>query len=241
MELITMETNVQWKAFYKTAGITALLIVTVGLVDAITSNGGAGATDNSTISIVEWFTQFQTNTFYAFSNLGIINIITLSLGIPIYLALLHAYRQEKPAFAALATILFLIGTAIYISSNTVFSLFALSRQYASATEVQKPFLDTAGRTLLAQGADLTSGTFMGFFLTQIAGLLMTGLMLRSSVFGRWIGGIGLVGYSLTMAFFILAAFVPDHYDLAMMFAMTGGLTLLVYQVMLARRFFQLGR
>ena len=241
MEQSKIETNTQWKAFYRTAGIMALLIVLVGLVDTITSMMGGEARDNSTVSIVEWFTLFQTNRFYAFSNLGVINIITLSLGIPIYLALYNAHRRDQPAFAALASILFFIGTAVYISSNTVFSMFALSKQYAVATDAQRPLLEAAGRALLAQGADLTPGTFMGFCFTQTAGILITSVMLRGRVFGKWTALIGLVGFSLTSVFFVLAAFVPENYDTAMVFAMPGGLILMVYQIMLARRFFQLGR
>jgi hypothetical protein len=241
MEMSTIETNPLWKTFCKFAGMIALLIVLAGLVDAITSGMAGEARDNSTVSMVEWFHLFQTRPFYAFSNLGLINMITLSLAIPIYLALYHAHRREQPTLAALAAILFFIGTAIYISSNTVFSLFALSRQYAVAAEAQKPLLEAAGRTLLAQGADLTPGTFLGFFFTQSAGLLITGVMLRGHVFGKWTGGIGLMGYVLTSVFFVLAAFSPENYDTALMFTLAGGLLLLAYEIMIARKFFQLGR
>ncbi len=240
MDHLKIETNTQWKAFYKMAGTMALLIALAGMIDAITSMG-VEARDNSTVSIIEWFTLFQTNRFHAFSNLGVINIITLSLGIPIYLALCHAHWQEKPAFSALAAVLFFIGAAIYFSSNTVFPLFAVSRQYAIAAESQKPLLEAAGISLLAQGADLTPGTFMGFFFTQTAGLLITSLMLCGRLFSKWVAMTGLAGFILTSIFFILAAFAPGNYDTAMVFAMTGGLLLLVYQIMLGRRFFQLGR
>jgi hypothetical protein len=240
MDPSKIETNTQWKAFYKMAGTMALLIALVGIIDAITSMG-VEARDNSTVSIIEWFTLFHVNRFYAFSNLGVINIITLSLGIPIYLALYHAHRQGTPAFSALAAVLFFIGAAIYFSSNTVFSLFAVSRQYAVATESQKPWLEAAGRALLAQGADLTPGTFLGFFFTQTAGLLITSLMLCGRVFSKWVAMTGLAGYILTSIFFILAAFALGNYDTAMAFAMPGGLLLLAYQFMLGRRFFQLGR
>jgi hypothetical protein len=95
--------------------------------------------------------------------------------------------------------------------------------------------------LLAQGADLTPGTFMGFFFTQSAGLLITSVMLGGRVFGKWVAMAGLAGYALTSIFFILAAFASEYYDTAMIFAMTGGLLLLAYQIMLGRRFFQLAR
>ncbi len=218
----------------------ALLIALAGLTDALTSMG-IEARDNSSVNITEWFALFQTNRFAAFSSLGVINIITLSVGIPIYLAFNQAFRQDHPALAALASSLFFIGAAIYMASNTVFSLFAISQQYAASPEAQKPLLEAAGRALLAQGADLTPATFVGLILTQIAGLLITSGMLRGSLFGKWIGRAGLVGFSLTIIFFILAAFVPARYDTAMLFAMPGGFILTAYQIMLARQFFQLGR
>jgi len=239
MEQSHTATNNPWKTLYKTAAILALLIVLVGLVDMISSMLGGEARENSAVSVLEWFTLFQTSRFHAFSYLGIINIITLSLSIPIYFALFAAHRQAQPAFAALGAILFFIGAAVYISSNTVFSMFALSRQYAITAEAQRPLLEAAGRALLARGADLTPGTFMGFFFTQIAGLLITCVMLRSGAFGKWAAWLGLAGYGFTSVFFVLAAFAPASYDLALALAAPGGLLLLTYHILLARRFFQL--
>ena len=228
------------KVLYTAAGVVALLIVFAGLTDAITSMG-VEARDNSSVNIVEWFALFQTHPFAAFSRLGIINITTLSLSIPIYLAFPQAFGKHRPILAALASILFFIGTAVYLSSNTVFPLFALSQQYAAAAEAQKPLLEAAGRAVLAQGADLTAGTFVGLFLTQIAGLLITAGMLRGEVFGKWTGIVGLVGFGLMSGFFILTAFVPAQYGSAMLIAAPGALFMIVYQILLARRFFQLGR
>lgn len=240
MEQTLLVSNTPSKVFYKAAGVLAILIVLAGLTDAITSMGTA-AQNNSTVSVIEWFTLFQTNRFAAFSRLGVINILTLSLGIPIYLALTQAFRQHRPALAGLASALFFIGTAVYLSSNTAFSLFAISQQYATAAEAQKPLLEAAGRAVLAQGADLTTGTFVGLFITQIAGMLITSGMLRGEVFGKWTGIVGLVGFSLMSVFFILTAFVPAQYDAAMLIAAPGALFMITYQILMARRFFQLGR
>jgi hypothetical protein len=240
MEQTIITRDTQSKPLYRVAGTLALLIVLAGLIDALTSMG-IEARDNSSIHVIEWFTLYQTNPFAAFSRLGIINMITLSLGIPIYLAFNQAYQQGKPALAAFASILFCIGTAVYLSSNTVFPLFAVSQQYAAATEAQKPLLEAAGQALLVQGADLTSGTFLGLFLTQIAGILITSGMLKGDKFGKWTGWAGLIGFSLMLLFFFLTAFVPQGYDTAVLISAPGGLILMTYQIMLARRFFQLGK
>jgi hypothetical protein len=230
----------QSKAIYKIAGILAILIVLAGLTDALTSMG-IKAQDNRAIPIIEWFTLFQTNWFEAFSRLGVINITTLSLSILIYLALYQALRKEHPALASFASIVFLIGTAIYLSSNTVFALFAVSRQYAAAPAAQKPMLEAAGQALLAQGADLTPGTFVGLFFTEIAGLLMAWAMLQGSAFGKWTGRAGMAGYATMLVFFILTAFFPASYDTAMILAAPGALIMMAYEVMLARNFFRFGK
>ncbi len=80
---------------------------------------------------------------------------------------------------------------------------------------------------------------VGFFFTQTAGTLITSVMLRGGVFSKWTALTGLAGFSLTSIFFVLAAFVPENYDTAMVFAMSGGLMLLAYHIMLSRKFFQL--
>lgn len=240
MEQAIVISNTPSKTFYRVAGTLAVLIVLAGLTDAVTSMG-IEARANNTIDIVEWFRLFQTNRFAAFSRLGVINIITLSLSIPVYLALHQAFRQEKPALAGLAATFYFIGTAIYLSSNTVFSLFGVSQQYALASAAQKPLLEAAGRALLAQGADLTPGTFVGLFLTQIAGLIITSAMLDGKVFGKWTGRLGLAGYSIMALFFILTAFVPGYYSTALLIAAPGSIIMITYQLLLARRFFQLDR
>jgi hypothetical protein len=238
MENTTLASSKSMKALYKIAAAAAVLIVLAGLIDAATSMG-AEVRDNRSFDILELFTLFQSSPFEAFSRLGVINILTLSLGVPVYLALNQAFRKERPALAAFAALLFFLGSAVYLSSNTVFSLFAVSRQYAVASAAQKPLLEAAGRALLAQGADLTPSTFFGLIFTQIAGLLITGAMLRQPMFGKWMGGVGLAGFCLMSIFFIMTAFVPAYYDTALLISAPGGLLLMAYQVMLAHKLYRL--
>ncbi|MGB8983948.1 MAG: DUF4386 family protein [Anaerolineales bacterium] len=234
-----METDVRWKAFYRLAGVTALLIVLVGLTDTVTSMLGGAVHENSSVSITDWFALFATHPLNALGNLGLFNILTLSFGIPLYLALFNLHREDNPSFAGLAALLFVMGTTIYIASNTVFSMLALSSQYALATEAQKPLLEAAGRALLAQGADLTPGTFMGFLFSQIAGLMMALVLLRGRIFSKVTGWLGVVGFAVMLVFFSVAAFIPTQFNTAIMISAPGGLLLLAYNILLARRLFQL--
>ena len=97
------------------------------------------------------FRFFRTTASHAFSYLGLINITTLTLGIPIYLALCHAHWRTQPAFAALAAVFFFVGTAIYIASNTVFSMFALSQAVRSHTGDTETFFRSGRPCIISSG------------------------------------------------------------------------------------------
>lgn len=239
MKNSNVEIEPTWKGFYKLAGIAALLIVLVGILDIVISMIAGEAKANHVVTVTEWFELFQTNRISALSNLGIINLITLTLGLPVYLALINLHRKSNPSFSALAAILFFIGTAVYFSSNTIFSMLALSNQYATASEVQKPLLEAAGRAALIIGADLTPGTFMGLLFTQLAGVVITFVMLRGQIFSRWTAGFGLFGYSCMVIFFSITAFVPSIFFTAMIISMLGGLSLMVYHFLFARKLIQM--
>lgn len=68
---------------------------------------------------------------------------------------------------------------------------------------------------------------------------MTLAMLCSRLLSRWMAGLGPTGLCLTSILFVLSSNVPASFDPAMAFAMTGGLTLLAYQLLLAQKFYQL--
>lgn len=226
-----------WKNFYTIAGLAALLIVAAGIADTILSMVAGEAAPNHAVPVTEWFHLFETSPITALSNLGLINIITLSLGIPVYLALFHVHRQTNPAFAGLAATLYFIGVAIYISSNTVFSMLAISSQYALASDSQRVFLEEAARAALAQGADLTPGTFMGLGYTQLGGLIMALVLLRAGVFSKKTAWPGILGFACMLIFFILTAFVPQLFSTAMLTSLIGGLALMIYHILIAFRLF----
>jgi hypothetical protein len=162
--------------------------------------------------------------------------------VPIYLTFYHTHRRTNQAFAALAAILSFVGIAIYIDKTTVLSMFDLSSQFATATtEAQKSMLVAAGNAILALGEDLRPGTFMGFFLTEVAGLVMSIVLLRGKVFNMLTGWLGILGFGLLLFFNICAAFVPALSDVVAFLGAAGGLLMIAWDALVARKFFQLGK
>lgn len=228
-----------WNRLYQLAAVAALLIVGVGLMDAITSMLEGEVRENTAIPVVDWFVLLQTQRLSALGNLGLFNILTLCLGIPLYLALVQLHWTVNPAYAILALILYILGVGIYVSSNTIFSMLALSNQYTIAPATQRPLLEAAGRALLARGADLTPGTFMGFLLTQSAALLMTFVVGRGAIFRPATAWLGMAGFAIMSIFFFMAAFLPAQFATAILISAPGGILLMAYHLLLARRLFQL--
>jgi hypothetical protein len=95
--------------------------------------------------------------------------------------------------------------------------------------------------MLAVGESHTPGTFLAFSLSLIASLLMAWVMLRGGLFSRASAYTGMVVFGFLLVFEILSDFVPALFDVAMIFAMMGGIASLVWYSMVARRLFQLAK
>ena len=236
----------RWKDLYRLGGVSALLTLLVALVDILLSFlPGERDIEPGKLSATEWFTRFEQSRFLALRDLGLWNIVNTMLSVPVYLALYRAHRgadrRTGQAFAALATILSCVGAAVYTANNKALPMLALSEKYAAAsTDTEKAQLAAAGQAMLAEGEDFTPGSFMGFFLTEVGGIIMGIAMLRSRVFSRLGAWTGITGSSLLLAFTAFVTFVPVAYRRAMMLAMGSGVLSMAWRILTARRLFQLG-
>lgn len=211
-----------WTGIYRAGAAAALLAVLAGLVDIlITFVPGTGFAPGER-TVVDWFTVYREAPFLALRDMGILNVLTTSCTVLVFFALYGAHRRVQPVQAALAVMIICMGTTIYIANNMALPMLSLSSQYASAAgEAQKALLVSAGQSLMAQ-EDVGAGAFLGFFIPEIAGVLMALVMLRGRVFSRWTAWAGLLGEAFLMVFNITAAFMPGLFDLSMVFAMIGG-------------------
>jgi hypothetical protein len=232
-----------WKSFYNISGAAALTVVLVMLIEIfLTLVPGGERTEPASMTVIDWFNLFHDNWFIALRNLGLLNIIAVILGIPVFLALFAAHRRTNKAYAALAMIISFIGIAVFLATNRAFPMLDLSNRYAVATsDVQRAMLAAAGQAMLSEGQSHTPGTFPGFFLADIAGIIISIVMLRGKVFGRANAYIGIIAFVFFLIFEICSSFVPAAFNLAMVFAMIGGLLSLIWYVLIARRLFLLSR
>lgn len=229
-----------WQSICNLGGIAALLIVLTAFAEIMITFLPGGYTTAETVT--DWFALLQNNPFLGLRNLGLLNIIMNALGIPLVFSLYWTHRKVNQSFAALAMSLSFIGVAIFYATNRAFPMLDLSVQYSAATsEAQRMMLEAAGQAMLSVGQSHTPGTFLAFFFSEIAGILMAVVMLRGKQFNLAAALAGLIGYSCLLIFEILSSFVPSSHNVILLLAMVGGLSNITWNILVAIKFFQLGK
>jgi hypothetical protein len=231
--------NSTWNLIYKLGGAAAIGAVLVGIIEiAITFLPGGNAPQET---VSEWFLLFQQNPFLGLRNLGLLNIFLNTFAIFTYVALYGAHRQTafRP-LALLAMLISFLGIGVFFATNRAFAMWALSQQYAAADgESQRVMLEAAGQAMLSVGASHSPGTFLAFFLTESAGILISYVMLRGQVFTKIAAYAGMLGFSFLLVFEFISSFVVGLSDMTMLLAMLGGLLSMAWYILIARRLFQL--
>lgn len=239
-EIESMNNEAQWKSVYILGGIAAILSLIAVVSDIVIGSSMGGNLSALPQTAMDRFTQFQQNPWLGLYNLDLLNTVNQLISIPVYFALYAVHRKANKPYALLALIIFLTGTTVFVATNTALPMLELSRKYAVATESQRTLLAAAGEAMLARGAHGSLGVFFGFALSTISALLMSLVMLQGKVFSKVNSYMGIVGNVLMLVYVVLVTFTPTVKDMAMAFAMPGGLLLMAWMVMLTIRLLQLG-
>ncbi len=192
-------------------------------------------------TVLEWLTLFQVNPLTGLFFLGLADIAIMILWGPMTLALYAALQPSNKTWTLLATLFVFVGMAVYLATNTAFSMLALSQQYAAATtEAQRSNLLSAGQAMLA----VTEGARM-LPLTPLAGLILSTVMLRSKAFGQVTAWAGILGLGLLAASGLFAGYAttgPTTLVLSAIIAVTyggGGLLSFLWYILIGRTLWKL--
>lgn len=230
-----------WRRMYRAAAVAVLLLIGLTLLDmGISMALPQGDVNPAEMSAADWLSRFATGPLYALRDYGIINMISIILGIPVLLTMYHIHRGQPLALLAVAVSA--LGGGIYIANNTALPMLSLSHAYAAAgTDAKRLAIEAAGTALLARGADFTRGTLFGMLLPTLGSLLMAAVVLTGKVFKKAVGYVGLVAYLCLSVFTVMTVFTPGLFDIAMLIAMPGGLLVLVWNTALASKFIKLSK
>lgn len=241
-----IETTEPGNGLYRIGGAAALAcalmyVITLGIyVPAYRAGPPPG-------TVLEWFTLFQANPLTGLFFLGLADIVIMILWGPMTLALYAALKQTGKSWTMIATAFVFVGMAVYLATNTAFSMLSLSHQYpAAATEAQKSIVLAAGQAMIAVGEG-TGGQYTGMPLAWLAGLILSVVMLRSRVFNKATAWVGILGLGLLLASIPFAGYTttgPTTSVVSAIIAVTymgGGLLSLAWYILVGLRLLKLGR
>jgi len=234
-------TEDQWKCIYRLGAIATVLVLIGIIVDIIVGNITGGNMNELPQTAVDRFQQFQSNKWLGLYNLDFLNIVDQLIFIPAYFALYAAMRHIRKAMSMLAVIVFMTGTVILVCSNVALPMLELSQKYFAGNEAQRLMYAAAGEGLLVQGTHGSGGVFFGFFIPNIAGLIISLAMLSGGVFSKTTAWLGIVGSLLLMLYVLMVTFIPSVETMATAFAMPGGLLLLVWMILFTIKLFKLSK
>lgn len=229
----------QWKSVYIFGGVAAILSLVAVVVDIVIGSSTGGNLSQLPQTAVERFSQFQQNAWLGLYNLDLLNAVNQLISIPVYFALYTALRKTNKPYAMFGLILFLLGTTIFVANNTALPMLELSNKYAAADEPQKAMFAAAGEAMLARGEHGSLGAFFSFLLPTLSALIFSLVMLGGNVFSKANAYVGILGNALMLIYIVLVTFAPTVKDMAMAFAMPGGLLLLVWMILFTIRLFTL--
>ena len=238
-----------WKSLYKVGGLAAL-IAGILFRRNLSAEIGLFVEPPPPVTVSSWFALLQSNRPLGLTYLNIFDLVNYALVGLMFLALYVVLRRANKSFMAIAAALGLVGIAVYMASNTAFSMLSLSDQYvAAASDAQRTTLLAAGQAMLATnrfsspGAHPGTGGYVSLLLIAVAGMITSVVMLRSDVFSRVTAFVGILASAFDLAYCIAYAFVPtvDSELLAVLFIPAAGLFLMIWHILIGRRLYQLGR
>jgi hypothetical protein len=187
----------------------------------------------------EAFDLLQQNRLVGLLRLDLATVLALPLYYLVFLGLYVALRREDPAGATLATALAFVGVTLVLATPMGLSMLPLSDKYAAATSDEaRGQLVAAGETILATDMWHSTAAFVGGLLGQSGAVLVSVVMLRTRVFNRTIGWVGLLTHGLDLAHIALIPFVPG---IGAVLMMAAGPLYLIWFPLVGRRLLELGR
>ena len=152
---------------------------------------------------VDWFALFQANPVHGLLSLDLVMMVEQVLVIPIAVALYRLLHRTAESTMAIALAAWLLGTGLFIASNTAFQMLTLSNGYAAATSdaTRASFL-AAGEVMLATYWGMGTAFVFGYLLSAASGVMLGLVMLRAGTLGRLAAWMAVGGNLLGLGLFV---------------------------------------
>ena len=220
----------RWKDLYRAAGIAAIvseLVIFLGLVMYFFWPYAPGSKSTEQI-----FQMLHSHPLGGMISLDLFLLLGNLFSLFIFLGLYVSLRPVNESYALMALAVGLLGLVLLIPARPIPELIALSKVYAGSTDAaEQSNLLAAGTALLASFDGI--GWFLNTLLGGLSLLCSSLLMLRSDVFKKATGWVGIIT-NASVCFF----FIPVVGKFLLFLSLPG---YMVWYFQLARQFFKMGR
>ena len=231
--------DLRWKRLYRIGGTSALIIIGLWIIQGviIIAMGPPPSTASG------WFTHFEEYGLLGLLNSFLLDIVAVTLMIPVFLALYIALRRVADSLMAISGILVLMGITLSFATNVTLSMLYLSHQYAAATtEVQRSLYMAVGESILTNFNG--TGSTIGYLFMSIAGLIISIVMLRSKSFSKATAYTGILANAIQLAeppgAFVPASFY-ENMGIGFFLVAVSGVFFIPWYILSARALLRLGR
>jgi fumarate reductase subunit D len=236
-----------WSSLFRVGGAAALLcalMYVITLVVYVPANLAAPPP----ATVLEWFMVFEDSPVTGLFYLGLGDIVIMFLWGPMTLALYAVLKKSNRTWSLIATTFVFVGMAVFLATNTAFSVLSLSQEYAAAaTEAEKSILLAAGQSMLAVTRG-TGGLYTGMQLVWLCGLILSVVMLRSDAFSKATAWVGILGLGLLVVGIIGGGHYTSTGEITAIQSIIvavqyvgGGLLSLAWYILVGLRLWKLGQ
>ncbi len=228
MDAPVVETR--WKDLYRWGGIAAaagVAAIVLGVVAYV-----LWPYSPNSASTAEVYAQVVKDRVGALMSLDLLYLVGNVFSIPLILALYVALKKVNESYALIAVVCGIMSLLLLLSARPIVEVVTLADRYAAAaTDAERGRLLAAGDPLLL----IFTGTayYMSYFLGTLSLLISSFLMLPGTVFSKAAARVGIVTNLVAFGMFLPVIGLP--------LAFLSLVGLVIWNVQLARRFFQLAR
>jgi hypothetical protein len=224
------------RRFYIAGGIASFLFILYTFLSIVimqTVEGGYPATAK------ECFAMLADNRFMGLIRLDILTAIFIPLYYIIFLSIYQAVKKNHTLISLISLFAVAAGVTIFLAGINISSIVLLSDKYQAATSPEiKQQLLAAGEAMLATDMWVNTGVIFRGILIETGAVILSILMLKTGVFNKFIGWVGIITHSFDLASVIIGIFNAEMKEI---FIYVAGPLYLIWFPLVGIRLIKMGR
>lgn len=229
-------TDRQSRFLYKAGGWTSVLFIMYSFVTVlilVLLNGGYPD------SAAECFEMINDNRFAALLRLDIVSVIVIPFYYLLFYSIYQALKKDHEIVSKIALFCTLAGVTIFIAGINLASIIRISDKYhiTSSPEMKQQLL-AACEGMLASDMWINTGAIIRGILIESGAIIFSILMLKTLIFNKSTGWIGVITHGFDLSSIIAGLFYPPVKDI---FTMVAGPLYIVWFILIGIRLFQLSK